>query len=86
VKSRKRVARLAVGLVRKRASFFRVEGRLALAVDGVCERRDLGADVRAQSAEGGDDCQRDQRGGHGVLGQLKTGFVTKESLNHWFAP
>src|SRR5829696_7766412 len=55
-------------------------------LDGVRQRVDLVSDVATQQLEGGDGCQRDQRRGDRVLGQLKTCFVAKESLNHLFAP
>jgi hypothetical protein len=54
--------------------------------DLICQRSDLGPDVRAQQLEGCDGCERDERCGDGVFRQFKTGFIAKESLNHLFAP
>jgi hypothetical protein len=54
--------------------------------DGVRQRVDLVSDVATEQLEGCDGCERDQRRGDRVLGQLKTSFIAKESLNHLFAP
>src|SRR3954470_7290593 len=44
--------------------------------------RDGVLDLRAQAAEGGDGCERYERGGDCVLGKLKAGLVAEELLQH----
>jgi hypothetical protein len=43
----------------------------------------LARDSSAERREDSGDCESHERGGHGILGQLKTCFIAKEILNHF---